>query len=131
MSNKKKIMVIDDDERLLETTRFILEKEGYEVLIYNRAIGSISNIRNFRPDLVLLDINMPALSGESLAGVINSTKSLEGAKIVFYSSNDEDSLREAVLKNGIRGYICKGDLIGLRRKVASFIAEDEAPVSLG
>lgn len=127
MSNRKKVMVVDDDERLLETTKFILEKEGYEVLIYNRAIGSISNIRNFKPDLVLLDINMPALSGESLAGVINSTKSLEGAKIVFYSSNDEESLREAVIKNGIGGYICKGDLIGLRRKVASFIAADEVP----
>ena len=129
MSVKKKVMVVDDDEKLLEITKFILENEGYEVLVHNRAIGSTNHIKDFKPDIVLLDINMPALSGESLAKVISSTKSVQDTPIIFHSSNDEESLRDSVMENGAKGYICKGDLADLKRKVAYFLAESEIAAS--
>ncbi|MGA2192352.1 MAG: response regulator [Nitrospirota bacterium] len=124
MDSRKKILVVDDDERLLLTTKDILENEGYEVHTHDQALGTTGILMTLQPDLVLLDMNMPALSGESLARILLLKVSTRGIPIVFYSSNDEDSIREAVTKQGVTGYICKGDLQGLRKKVAMYVGQE-------
>ncbi len=118
---KKKILIIDDDERLLLTTKEIMENEGYEAHTHSQALGSTNVIKDLRPDLILIDINMPALSGESLAQVIKNTMSCKDIPVAFLSSNDEDSLRKSAAEHGLRGYICKGNLYELRSKVAEFL----------
>lgn len=121
MPKRKKIMVIDDDEQLLMITRELLEDAGYDVLTHRYGFGASSAVRASQPDLVLLDINMPALSGEKFAGIIQANEHTKHVSIVFYSSNDEDSLASSVAKYGVRGYICKGNIVELRRKVAAYL----------
>ena len=75
-------------------------------------------VKKAKPDLVLLDMNMPGLSGEKLSKVLHSKARTRDIPIVFYSSNDEDSLRRAVAECGVKGYIAKGDIFDLRKKVA-------------
>ncbi|MFZ5906473.1 MAG: response regulator [Nitrospirota bacterium] len=120
---KRKILIIDDDEKHILTTREILENEGYEVYEHNLGFGSTNIIKEIQPDLVLLDMNMPGLSGEKLAALLKESRYVKGVPIVFYSSNDEQSLREAVRKTGIQGYICKGDMISLRDRVNFYLAQ--------
>ena len=120
MTKRKKIMVIDDDAMLLQVTQGLLEHEGYDVLTLQNAFGATSAIRASTPDLVLLDINMPALSGEHLAPLLQTNQHTRRVPIVFYSSNDEDTLSASVRKHGVRGYICKGDPAMLRRKVREY-----------
>ncbi len=122
MNRNRKIMVIDDDEKYLIATKELLEEEGYDVITYQHGFGATSAVRANRPDLVLLDINMPALSGENLASIILRNDHAKHVPIVFYSSNDEDSLRSSVLKHGVRGYICKGDVAELRKKVLRYLS---------
>ncbi len=130
MNEKKKILIIDDDEKYLITTKEILEDEGYEVYIQHRPIGSTNAIKRLKPDLVLLDINMPALSGDKLSTIILSQE--KDAPIVFYSSNDEDYLRRAVSECGVNGYICKGNIYELRRRVAYYIGQNrDEPLPYG
>jgi len=62
-------------------------------------------------------VNMPALSGEGLIGVLRSRPQTKDARVLLYSSNDEDSLRRAAVRLGIEGYIAKGDPDELRRTV--------------
>ena len=120
---KKRILVVDDDPALLETTRAILELEGFEVHTHLGAFGTGSLVQRIAPDLVLLDIHMPALSGDRLVPVLRSaTRDGREVPIVFHSSNDEASLRELVSKLGVRGYVCKGDLGQLRIRVARYLA---------
>jgi CheY-like chemotaxis protein len=73
------------------------------------------------PDLVLLDINMPGLSGERLSAIILSKENIKDIPVVFYSSNDEDSLRRVVFERNAKGYICKGSIFDLKKKVASYL----------
>lgn len=66
---------------------------------------------------------MPFLSGERLCTLVRGNANGVGRTppILFYSSNDEDSLRKAVQRFGADGYVCKGDLPGLRRKVGQMV----------
>ncbi len=117
MRKRKKVMIIDDNEEVLQVTRELLENEGYDVVTHRNALGATSAIRANRPDLVLLDINMPALSGEGLAPIIRANAHTCGVPVLFYSSNDENSLLESATRFGVAGYICKGNIPELRNKV--------------
>jgi CheY-like chemotaxis protein len=122
----KKILIIDDDNSHILTAKGILESEGYMVSSHNQALGSTVIAKQLNPDLILLDINMPGLSGDKLAQVIGRNLNSSNVPIIFYSSNDEDSLRKAVGQYrfyGVKDYICKGDPYDLRRKVASVLSE--------
>ncbi|MDA8086353.1 MAG: response regulator [Nitrospiraceae bacterium] len=118
---KKTILMIDDDENLLMATKELLENWGYKVYTHRRGFGSTAAIDLVKPDLVLLDINMPALPGDRLAGLIKSFEATKNVPIVFYSSNDEDALREAVAMHKVRGYIPKGDIYELKTRLRQYL----------
>jgi CheY-like chemotaxis protein len=123
-SKGKTILIIDDDANHLIAAKEILEIEGYTVATHNQALGSTLVVKETKPDLVLLDVNMPGLSGERLVGIIGRNLHSNKVPIIFYSSNDEDSLRKSVSQYrfyNVKDYICKGDPYNLRKKVAHYL----------
>jgi CheY-like chemotaxis protein len=118
---KKKILAVDDDEQHLELVRAVLEGEGYEVLTHRSAFGVTGLIQDVSPDLVLLDISMPGLPGDDLALFLRADSRTRQVPIVFHSSYDEESLRASAVGSHVRGYICKGDIADLRRKIFYFL----------
>jgi CheY-like chemotaxis protein len=117
----KRILLIDDDIAHLVSTRGLLEAEGYVVFTHTQGFGTTNLVKQIRPDLVLLDVNMPGLSGENLAGVLKANSATRDTAVFFYSSNDEDVLRAAVKRFGVDGYVSKGNTAQLRTKVAQFL----------
>ena len=117
---KKRILVVDDDKAILQTTESLLRNAGYEVIIHDTPFRTTELIQTWRPDLVLLDVNMPGLAGDRLCSLIRGNQRIE-TKIFFPSSNDEISLRQAVVEFGADDYVCKGDISGLRRKVGKLL----------
>lgn len=115
------ILIIDDDHTHLTSTRGLLEAEGYEVETHDQAFGSTNAIAAFKPHLVLLDVNMPGLSGDRLADVYRANARTRDVRIVLYSSNDEDLLRTSARRLDLHGYICKGSPAMLRQRVASYL----------
>lgn len=105
----KKVLVVDDDEALLEITASQLKKFGYDVVLQRSGFGVLSALREEKSDLVLLDVNMPGLSGEAVADLLRSRHPARSFKCLFYSSNDEDTLRDAARRYGFDGYISKGE----------------------
>ncbi len=126
--NKKKILVIDDDELHLYTTSELLQDEQWYVCTHksNHGIGITTLVKELRPDLILLDINMPGLSGDQLAKLLRWRDS----PFIFYSSNDEDSLRDYAARYGAKGYICKGCIGELKSKVRCILLQPHAEPSL-
>lgn len=123
-NDRKKVLLIDDDEKILTMTREILEMDGHEVVTHNKGYGTTNKVFKEKPDLVLLDINMPFLSGDQITDILKEDIETSNYPVVFYSSNDEDSLREMAKRHGARGYICKGDLIRLRREVKRYLNDN-------
>jgi CheY-like chemotaxis protein len=120
------ILIIDDDTAHLESTRGILEADGYEVVTHERAFGATNVVRDLEPDLVLLDVNMPGLSGEHLFDIFRANPKTRDTPVVFYSSNDEDTLRSSVVRLGAHGYISKGNPAGLRTSLARYMRQVRA-----
>lgn len=107
-----KIIVIDDDPVTLEVTQATLESLGHEVMTLKSPIGAMGVLLREKPDLALVDIEMPGLSGDDWLNLIRE-KNLLGEDLhvdfVLYSGLIAEDLERLVKKTGARGAIRKGD----------------------
>jgi len=62
----KKILIIDDDLNDLETMRMVLEKEKYTIMTADNGADALDTIKKEKPELIIIDIKMPTLSGYDL-----------------------------------------------------------------
>lgn len=86
MSNPR-ILVIDDEPNLSRLVRLILERtERFDVLVENRSIAAMTTARAFRPDMILLDVDMPGKDGGQVAREFGADPHLCGVPIVFFTS---------------------------------------------
>ncbi len=84
---KKKILIIDDDAGIIEVLTIILEGEGYEVKSVDDDSVVFETIRQFRPDLILLDIWMPGLGGKEICRRIRNEEEIKMTKVLFVSAS--------------------------------------------
>jgi two-component system, cell cycle response regulator DivK len=104
---KCKILVIEDNEQNLYLTTFILEKHGYQV-IQAREGGEGTRIASqVKPDLILLDIQLPEMDGYQVAQALRSNPVLDSVPIVAVTSYAMTGDRERILAAGCTGYIEK------------------------
>ena len=124
MTARKKILVVDDDPTHLVCARDLLEAQGYEVVVHPRPFGATEKVMIETPDLVLMDVNMPGLSGEALVELLRTREQTRSTPVLLYSSNDEDALRRCALRLGLgaNGYVAKGDPAALRAAVERALA---------
>jgi DNA-binding response OmpR family regulator len=105
--SRGRILVVDDDVVVLEVTRERLEAAGFSVVTRTSALGTSAFIRKEKPDFVLLDVNMPGLSGDALAKLIKDGDFRP--RIIFHSSQGRDALAVLARKCGAIGVIEKTD----------------------
>jgi DNA-binding response OmpR family regulator len=103
-----KVLLVDDDSTVLAATSVALTKAGYQVESTSDVFALPLKIGTFHPDVVLLDFDLPALTGDRLAMNIRGLRSARGLKIFFHSAEDEGLLEDAVSRTGANGFIPKG-----------------------
>jgi two-component system, OmpR family, phosphate regulon response regulator PhoB len=107
MHRKSNVLVVDDEEFILKMTKDLLEKNGYEVATASNTIGAGYLLKDFNPDLVILDIMLPgSLSGDQACDTLRAFK--PDLKIVFYSGMDEEKLQELGDQHKADACISKG-----------------------
>ncbi len=111
MNGAKTIVIIDDDLLVLETARRLLERDGLRVFVYSEGYDATNFAVRHRPDLVLMDVNMPFLSGDSMATLFKRHEQLSHVPLVLFSSNEEGALRRMAREIGVAGYICKSEWV--------------------
>lgn len=85
--DKKRILIIDDETSFTRMVKINLEKTGeFEVREENRALNGISAAREFKPDLILLDVVMPGMDGGDVAQHIRNDRNLKDTPIVFLTA---------------------------------------------
>ena len=109
MSSKKvyRILIVDDESDVTELLEYKLEQEGYRVATLNDPLACIAKVREFEPELVLLDIMMPELSGIQLCRIIRADPITKEIPIIFLSARGEVEDRIKGLEAGAEDYISK------------------------
>ncbi len=79
----KKIMVVDDEENLLELVKTLLEQEGFEVVTASSGEECLEKLKKVRPDLILLDVMMPRMTGREVLEKIRKNPKTKDLKVAF------------------------------------------------
>lgn len=103
---KSRVLILDDDPEQLLLVGRSLRAAGYDVEMLTSPIGITNVARRLQPDVVLLDVNVPALSGDQLVEGIR--KQHAAARIVLYSGADAATLHGLAKTAGADGWIQKG-----------------------
>jgi len=125
--NKIRVLVVDDDVDQLMLLERTLNAYGFEVRTHRSSLGVSNLVRNANPDLVLLDVNIPALSGDKVLALARN-QAPTGTRFILYSASDESKLRALALASGADSYISKsvqGE--ALARKLISIYKKSKLP----
>jgi CheY-like chemotaxis protein len=104
---KISILLVDDDKTTLMITRAILESAGYQVSVRDSALGTSAAILRERPDVVLMDVEMPGLSGDRLVGLLRGSLVAQEVMFILYSGTRSEDLDALVAETGAAGGIAK------------------------
>lgn len=115
---KKRIMLVDDEKSLTTLLKLNLEETGnYDVRVENWPEDALAAAREFKPDLVLLDIIMPRLPGGNVAAQIDADPLLKGTPIVFLTA----AVRRSQVEDN-DGIICEHPCLAKPASVDEVIA---------
>ena len=106
ISHKKKVLIVDDSVFILKTMQKVLS-DGYEVLTAASGMGAIRSITLDRPDLILLDYEMPVCKGDHILEMIRSEEEFADIPVVFLTSRVDREHVKKVLKLKPDGYLSK------------------------
>ena len=118
----KKILVVDDEADILKVVSFRLAKKGYEVLEATDGPEALDVIRNKKPDLVLLDLALPTMSGYEVCKKVKEDEKLKHIPILFLTASHVDDIQKKM-----KGYKADGCLVkpfepeDMLKKVEKFI----------
>ena len=105
---KSKILIVDDDTHLAKTLKTRLQQnETYEVRIETNAADAVNSIREFMPELVILDIMMPGLTGLEVLEKIRAQAELDTIPVVLLSAKGRETDVKEGIKRGATEYITK------------------------
>jgi two-component system OmpR family response regulator len=119
---KRKILVVDDDEKLLEILEIYLKKDGYSVITATDGVEALRLFREHRPDLIVLDLMLPRIKGEKVCSRIRMESDVP---IIMLTAKTTERDKIAGLDTGADDYVTKpfggGELLAriranLRRK---------------
>ncbi|MCX7427343.1 MAG: response regulator [Planctomycetia bacterium] len=95
-SGKRKVLIVDDDEELVELISDVLDRDGrFEVRTANNGFDAGMVVKEYRPDLIVLDIMLPDINGKEVCQRVRSDKSMNDVRIICISGMvEEDKVGE-------------------------------------
>jgi CheY-like chemotaxis protein len=128
----RRILVVDDDPRLLHVVAMYLSIEGYEVDTAGNGEEGLRLLEQRRPDLVILDIMMPGIDGLEACRRIKSNPETRSIPVVLFTALSRTDDVENGRAAGANRFINKPfSLIGLGAVIRSFLAEDATVPAVG
>jgi two-component system response regulator ArlR len=103
----KTILIIDDNQDWVRMLSLRFQHEGFQVEVALDALQGVSQALNLKPDLVLLDIMMPAGSGINILSNIRKNTKTFNLPVIVVTGKDSDEVKNMAEKLGISGYFLK------------------------
>ena len=107
MVEKKRIFILDDDKVTLDCFKQLLIKDGFDVDALSSSKDALEDLKAFGPDLIIMDLFMPCLSGLEMCQMLNDDKDTKSIPIIVVSGLcDEADIKKAYIL-GVVSYITK------------------------
>ena len=110
MNQKNKILIVEDDEVLTSVYVARLEMEGFNVKTVSNGEDALLAIQKHRPDLILLDIMMPKISGFDVLDIVRNTPAIANSYIVMITALGQDKDKEKAMAIGADDYLVKSEV---------------------
>lgn len=124
MREKKKILIVDDNEDIVMTYRMILDRMGYGVMTAEDGRECLAMVDEYGPDLLLLDVRLPGLSGTEVCRLIKETSETKDIKIVAMTASMSVDTREKMIEAGVDDFLLKPiDVSALNSIVKKYLGE--------
>jgi CheY-like chemotaxis protein len=107
MSERPLVLCADDDEDILSLVSLRLGRNGYEVVIARDGPSALALATERVPDVAVLDVMMPRLTGIELVAAFRADDRLSGVKVVLLSARAQDADQERGLEAGADAYLTK------------------------
>lgn len=102
-----RLLVVEDCFTVSSVLKFALEAEGFQAEIARDAITALEKVRTWHPDAIILDINLPGLSGFDVAKKIRETDEFKGIPIIMVSAMDQEANVSRAASLGVAAYLPK------------------------
>jgi two-component system, OmpR family, phosphate regulon response regulator PhoB len=122
MRAKKKILIVDDNEDIITTYRVVLERMGYGVETVHDGRRCLEGIERIKPDMVLLDVLLPGLSGSEVCRSIKESAETRDIPVVAITASMSGATRKRMAEVGADEFLLKPvDVSDLNRVVKRFL----------
>jgi two-component system sensor histidine kinase/response regulator len=105
--NKNKILLVDDELSLRETISELLNYQNYDVKMASNGQEALDLLEYWSPDLIICDIMMPVMDGNTFHEIIKEIHSLNSIPFIFLTAKKENNLMRKCLLDGADDFICK------------------------
>lgn len=102
-----KVLVVDDEPDIADLLQYNLVKEGYEVKTADNGLKAIELAKDFKPDMILLDIMMPQLDGVETCRRMREQQMLQDTIVIFLTARNEEYSEVAAFEVGANDFISK------------------------
>jgi two-component system phosphate regulon response regulator PhoB len=102
-----KILVVEDERDIQDIIAYNLQQAGYEVVLASRGDDAVRMVRQQRPDLVLLDLMLPGLSGKEVCQAIRRDSASQSTPVIMLTAKGEEVDRVVGLEVGADDYVTK------------------------
>ncbi|HSM75343.1 MAG TPA: response regulator [Desulfobacterales bacterium] len=103
----KTIMIVDDELNILVPLQFLLEQNGFQVVLAQSGRDALEALEKSKPDLILLDIMLPDLDGYEIFQMIRANPAWDDVKVIFLTAKNRDGDIAKGLNLGVDAYVTK------------------------
>lgn len=101
------VLLVDDEPNILLSLKFLMQKEGYEVLVAQNGEEAMAIARQHLPDLVILDVMLPSPNGYEVCQALRADSQLTGLNILMLTAKSNPADKEKGLAMGADDYVSK------------------------
>lgn len=111
LGHPKKILLVEDDDALASVYQTRLEAEGFNIRRVPNGEDALASALEYKPDLILLDVMMPKVSGFDVLDILRNTPETANVKIIMLTALSQDSDRERAQSLGVDDYLVKSQVV--------------------
>ncbi len=111
MDNKKKILLVEDDEALAGVYKSRLEIEGFDTFWVGNGEDALAEATRYKPDLVLLDAMMPKISGFDVLDILRNTPETANIHVIMLTALSQPKDKERAQTLGVDDYLVKSQVV--------------------